>query len=213
MNAEIEKMVRIDELMKEWATYCHSQVRWKNAIFVEDGPFPYYGQQKPKILFIPRELPGAINTGIGLTRNYIEDRLDMINLGIFQSRLLYLAHGIINREYSKRHWLKTYDSGKGAGKLNRKFSEDPAVIEGAFSYAFINVSKLLNTEGINIGKMFYTFIKDTVNRAFFLREIELLNPDIIVSGNLADLGFSPILREQSKLIQKNTRMKTVLCGS
>ena len=52
MTEEKEMMIRIDELMKEWATYVHSQDQWKDAIFVEDGPFPYYEQQKIKILFI-----------------------------------------------------------------------------------------------------------------------------------------------------------------
>ena len=58
---EIERTIRIDELMKEWETYCHSQKQWKEAIFVEDGPFPYYEQQEAKILFIGRELPGPID--------------------------------------------------------------------------------------------------------------------------------------------------------
>ena len=29
---EQEMAIRVDELMKEWATYCHSQEPWKNAI-------------------------------------------------------------------------------------------------------------------------------------------------------------------------------------
>ena len=72
MNEEIQRhiegtkrMIRIDELMKEWATYIHCQDQWERerAIFVEDGPFPYYWSQKIKILFIGRELYGKRNEG------------------------------------------------------------------------------------------------------------------------------------------------------
>ena len=182
MNAEIERMIRIDELMKEWATYCHSQELWKNAIFVEDGPFPYYWNQKIKILFIGREAYGMDPSEKNI--DYWSDIREP-SLGVFQSRLLYLAYGIQHGECSYDDWCKMPD----AHRLNAIFAEDAQKLDGAFSNAFMNASKLVNTEGTKIGNICRSFINDKVNRLFFIREIELLAPDIIVSANLNDIGF------------------------
>ena len=189
MNIEgINKIKTIDELMDKWFKYSRS--KWPEAVFVKDGPFCYYWQQKIKILFVARELPGKIDKGEeGSFTTYQDERECMIKLGIFQSRLLYLAYGIINGESTEQDWIASYDSGNGARKLNQKFAEDPKLCDGAFSYAAVNASKLLNSDGKKIGKLFHAFISDEINRAFFLREINLLKPDIIISANLADLKF------------------------
>lgn len=181
---EIERMIRIDELMKEWSTYFHSQAQWEKAIFVEDGPFPYYWNQKVKILFIGRELYGNRNAGDPPTIKYWDDeREGMQKLGVFQSRLLYLAYGILHGECSEDTWKKM----DTATKLNSVFATDR---DEAFSYAFMNASKILNEKSVYIDRdIFGEFVKDKVNQAFFVREIELLAPDIIVSGNLNDLRF------------------------
>ncbi len=181
---EINKITTIGALMNLWFDYCQS--KWPNAVFVKDGPFPFYDQQETKILFIGREAYGMDSSVQNI--DYWSDIRES-SLGLFQSRLLYLAHGIINREYTEQHWLVTYDSGNGARSLNRIFAEDPAKCKGAFSYAFMNACKLVNTEGTKIGNTFRSFINDKVNRLFFIREIELLAPDIIVSANLNDIGF------------------------
>ena len=186
MNKGKEMTIRVDELMKEWATYCHSQAQWKNSVFVEDGPFPHYFSQKKKILFIGREIPGK-KPDQGLVINYINERMDMPNLGAFQSLLLYLAYGILNEQYNYEQWIKM-DNAK---KLNALFAEDAKGIDDAFSYAFMNASKILNTESTYVkdGGPFRQFTADKVNRELFIREIELLEPDIIVSGNLNEFSF------------------------
>ena len=183
---EIERMIRIDELMKEWAVYFHSQDQWKDAIFVEDGPFPYYWNQKIKFLFIGRELYGTRNEADPPTIKYWDEREGMQKLGVFQSRLLYLAYGIINGQYRWEAWRKM----DLAEELNCKLAEDSEKIGDAFSYAFMNASKILNEKSSHVEKdIFGKFIKDKINRAFFIREIDLLAPDIIVTGNLNDTGF------------------------
>ena len=194
---EIERMVRIDELMKEWATYCHK--KWSGAIFVEDGPFPYYWNQKIKILFIGRELYGTKNEVDPPTIKYWDEREGMQKLGVFQSRLLYLAYGILHSECSYEDWIKMAE----AKKLNCLLAEDTKNQPGAFSYAFMNASKILNEESSQVGKDFTAFVDDKVNRAFFVREIELLSPDIIVSGNLNDLRFWEFEEFKARLKQHN----------
>ena len=195
---EIKRMIRIDELMKEWATYCHSQTQWGKAIFVEDGPFPYYWDQEIKILFIGRELYGKRNEGDSLTIRYWDERECMEKLGIFQSRLLYLAYGILHGECDEDTWKKM----DTATKLNSAFATGRN--EG-FSYAFMNASKILNEKSTYVEENgpFGKFTADKVNQAFFVREIELLSPDIIVSGNLNDLKFWEFEEFKARLEQYN----------
>ena len=158
---EIERMIRIDELMKEWSTYFHSQAQWEKAIFVEDGPFPYYEQQKTKILFIGRELYGKRNMGDPSTIKYWNEREGMQKLGVFQSRLLYIAYGILHGEGSDDTWKKM----ASATKLNDVFATDK---KEAFSYAFMNASKILNEKSVYIDRdIFGEFVSDKVNQAFF----------------------------------------------
>lgn len=199
---EIERMVRIDELMKEWATYCHSQkptyCHSPKPIFVEDGPFPYYWNQKIKILFIGRELYGKRNENDPLTIKYWDEREGMQKLGVFQSRLLYLAYGILHGECSEEAWEKM----DTATKLNSVFATGK---NEAFSYAFMNASKILNEDSSKVGEVFTAFVNDKVNRAFFVREIELLAPDIIISGNLNDLRFWEFEEFKARLKQHNDR--------
>ena len=175
---------KIEDLMKEWVKYCRS--KWSDAVFVKDGPFPIYEQQKKKILFIGRELYGKINKGEeGSCIDYRDERFGMNGLGVFQSRLLYLAYGILHGKYTLDDWLEMPE----AKKLNQKFAEVAQEIEGTISYAFMNASKILNTQGTKVGEDFRCFINDKINRAFFIREIDLLAPDIIVSGNLNQFSF------------------------
>lgn len=191
--------IEIDSLMKSWAKFCHDQKQWEEAIFVEDGPFPFYEQQKTKILFIGRELYGKRNEGDPQTIKYWNERESMEKLGVFQSRLLYLAYGILHGECSEDTWKKM----DTASKLNSIFAEDANKIDGAFSYAFMNASKILNEYSSQVGKDYDAFVNDPVNRAFFVREIELLDPDIIVSGNLNDLKFWEFEEFKAKLEQYN----------
>ena len=178
MNVETESMIRVNELMKEWTTYFHSQDQWRNAIFVEDGPFPYYWNQKIKILFIGRELYGNRSAGDPPTIRYWDEREGMQRLGTFQSRLLYLAYGIINGQYSWEDWQKM----NLAKELNCKLAEDSEKVGDAFSYAFMNASKILNEESSQVGKDFTAFVDDKVNRAFLCAR---LNCFLLISLSLA----------------------------
>ena len=102
---------KIDALMKDWADYCHLEgSQWVNSIFVKDGAFPFYEQQNPKILFIARELYGKQNKEDGLCINYWDERAGMDNLGVFQSRLLYLAYGISNGQCTMKDWLNMQEA-------------------------------------------------------------------------------------------------------
>lgn len=185
--SKIELKKKIDKLMEEWANYCHRpQSPWTDSIFVKDGAFPFYEQQEPKILFIARELYGKQNKEDGLCINYWDERAGMDNLGVFQSRLLYLAYGIINGQCTLQDWLNMQE----AKELDNSFAKSNETTETkTFSYAFMNASKILNIQGTQIGDTFQGFINDPENLKFIIEEIRLLNPNIIVSANLGDLGL------------------------
>lgn len=203
--------IEIDSLMKSWAKFCHDQKQWEEAIFVEDGPFPFYEQQKTKILFIGRELYGKRNEGDPLTISYWNERECMEKLGVFQSRLLYLAYGIINGKYTEKDWIEM----PNAKKLNDVLAiKEKRHGLKPFSYAFINASKILNTESKKTGEWFHEFITGDCkekNLEFLLTEISLLNPDIIVSGNLGYCHFFDYFKKPVLSNQENLDIDTSNC--
>ena len=166
----------ICELMKRWKTYCDAKPEWKGK-FVGDGFFPHYTKQTVHVLFIGRESYGLSG------ENYIESYNGMKTAN-FHNRLLYLAYGIIHGQYTENDWIKMAN----ATVLDKIFA-DPC--EDGFSYAFMNASKISNeTDNPALDEtQFENFIRDKQNLDYIAREIQLLTPDIIVSGNLGDLGF------------------------
>ena len=165
---------KIKALMDEWKAHCDAKSEWQGK-FVSDGFFPYYTKQAVRVLFIGRESYGK--SGGDYIASYNE-----MSTPNFHNRLLYLAYGIVKSESSLDDWLSMDD----AKKLDARFAES-----GGFSYAFMNASKINNATGWTMlcKELFYAFIDDPKNRENIIREIELLDPDIIVSANLGDLGF------------------------
>jgi len=197
MAQKTEMQKDLEALMKEWKDY--SKKTWPKAPFVFDGFFPEYEGQGYRILFIGRESYGEADN------DYIRALLDgeMRNTDNFHSRLLYIAYGILNGEHTISDWIKM----PNAKQLNHVFAE-----KDGFSYAFMNASKLNNNSGttdVDAG-LFSDFIADPQNQAYFLKEIEILAPDIIISGNLGDKNFMTPFLESKKVQKKDCDNKNFL---
>ena len=184
---------KIDALMREWKKHCDGTPAWK-GYFVSDGFFPYYTKQAVKILFIGRE-----SCGLGGGVNYIDEYVGM-NTPNFHDRLLYLAYGIINGKCSEQDWLDM----PNAGRLDKSLATPPP---DGFSYAFMNASKIDNHTGkSDLDKaQFNGFIEDEANREFIIEEIKLLDPDIIISANLGDLGFFKYFNDKYGIEEPNDK--------
>ena len=187
---------KIDALMREWKKHCDGTPAWK-GYFVSDGFFPYYTKQAVKILFIGRE-----SYGLG-GADYIEEYYGGMGTPNFHNRLLYLAYGIINGKCSERDWLDM----PNAGRLDKSLAT-PA--PDGFSYAFMNASKIDNHTGKSdlVKEQFNVFIGDEANRAFIIEEMKLLDPDIIISANLGDLGFFKYFNEKYGIEEKDKSLNT-----
>ncbi len=165
-----------------------------------DGFYPGYLDQKVKILFIAKE-------GRELSEcNYIEFLYPAIKSNLiggktiraysFHRRILYLTYALQNgiHDFEEIPWPEEMIGEFGTEKL---------------SYAFMNISKFSNNEEDSsyadeelISKSVEISIK---GRNFIQEEINLLNPDIIITMNLGKwLSSIPNLKLMHKSREVNT---------
>ena len=145
--------------------------------FAKDGFFPEYYEQKRKVVFICREtrLIGGYDFR-DTTKEFFEN--DFNNNNSFWRHILYIMYGI-----------------KTEGKYS--FEEIPTALEiqnemysnNNFGFATINISKYSNDDKNNWQTnivLANRFLKDSNldKTNFFQKELELLNPDIIITANL-----------------------------
>lgn len=147
---------------------------------VFDGFYPYYLNQKTKILFVGREARGLSGY------NYIEVLLNAyktkvidnqhINSSMFHKRMMYIAYGLQN---NMPKW--------GEIPYAETIAEDFGTAKG-ISFAFMNISKLSN-ESEN-----WQSDWDLINESFaasqgnglnlIQAEVAILNPDLIITMGL-----------------------------
>lgn len=154
--------------------------------FVSDGFFPYYTQQKIKILFLGKE-----SLGLG-GLDYVDTLIKPIktnnprargsswsnNKDPFWSKILYIAYGLNNGfcdYYKEMPWAS--DIG-----LHR------FAVDGGISFAFMNFSKFDNpgeyySADYNTMWKYCEMVKRT-GRNWHEEQIDLLNPDVIISMNI-----------------------------
>ena len=151
-----------------------------------DGFYPYYTKQRFKILFIGKEGVGmsgcdyiqALNTDIkcNLIRGYrTVDQED------FFARQLYISYGL---NFDQKNFIE-YDKMEWASLIGTDYFAN----KNGISFSFINLSKFDNpgTYGFQADtKRINKYIKITKDEKFMQRQIELLNPDLIVTMNIFD---------------------------
>jgi hypothetical protein len=159
-----------------------------DSYFCSDGFFPYYYSQKIKILFLARETVGL--SGM----DYIETLFESYkanNIGgrtldqhTFHHRMYYLAYGIL------RGGKIPYGEVPYASELARDFGT-----KNGISFAFMELSKYSNDNAdANAHRdleLMTAFLRDShlEKRNFIQEELEILDPDIILSMNLWGAGL------------------------
>lgn len=156
--------------------------------FVSDGFYPYYTKQKCRILFIGKE-----SLGLGCC-DYIEVLLNSIrsndprgrgswysnNRDPFHSKLLYIAYGLNHGYCDCSNMPRASEIGM------EQFANEKGI-----SYAFMNFSKFDNpseiwcADRIRIAKFCELVERTGIN--WYEMQIELLNPDLIISMNIRSL--------------------------
>lgn len=187
---EIENRKKIVSLMNDW----REEISKKDKItffddgkkyspedyFYFDGFFPNYYNQDIKVLFIARE--ARWQSGL----DFIESSLNYfkndtrINAVIFWRRIFYMLYGIRTKgEFKYKDIPYPYDFIQEIDKNNN------------YGFALMNMSKYSNDrdDGATADvKLINQFLKDSdlKKRNFFQEELEILNPDLIITANLWD---------------------------
>ncbi|MDY0274456.1 MAG: hypothetical protein RBR42_03325 [Desulfomicrobium sp.] len=182
---EIVKKSELDKHFKKWYKIAKKMKFIKNYTaddIVFDGFYPYYYNQKVKILFIGREALGM--TG----QNYIETIFQAYkNNSIgnktldsykFHNLMFYITFGINNNYIN---WAKI----PYASEIVENFG-----VFGGISFAFMNISKFSNESNAwkadwgLIDNFVDSFSNDEIN--LISEEIDILDPDLIITMNLEE---------------------------
>jgi len=191
---EVEKRKEINSLMRDWKKSISSlevKIKYsddnKNYLaedyFASDGFFPGYYSQKPKVLFIAREARWMASVEY---HDYIATFIriffprDNQNRSQFTRRLLYIVEGIKNKGTLKFEKVKTADS-----------IAKEMVGKNDYGYAVMNISKYSNDSkggAVADKKLINSFLEHShlEKRNFFQEELAILDPDVIITGNLWD---------------------------
>jgi hypothetical protein len=183
---EQAKLRELDELFHLW----YNETK-KNKLpdgysaehLVFDGFYPYYTKQNQKILFIGREARGLSDYHYieVLFKAYKNNRIgnQHINTNFFAKRMFYISYGIIKGfpEWQKIPW---------ADEISETFGTERGI-----SFSFMNISKFSNDSDSSWQSNW-----DLINASYELSnkgkksmiaiEIEILEPDIIISMDLGD---------------------------
>lgn len=171
-ETEREKLTEIQALLYEW-----SREKFTSN-FVVDGFYPYYYDQHPRVLFIGREAYGLAGCSYLeiFFRHYRDGKYGSSRLtaSAFHRRIFYMMHAIA---YGSREWNQV----PNAVELAKDFAS-----EGHTSFAFMNLNKESNETGRTKTRWnnLYAFVDKS--RDYIRREIEILDPDIIITANLFD---------------------------
>ncbi|MGB7392449.1 hypothetical protein [Marinomonas sp.] len=209
---ERKQLKDLEALFMQWHSSAKNKtfIKGKNSEdIVFDGFYPFFSKQKVKILFIGRE-------SLGLTGTHYLDMLHWLyksgesigskslNQSQFHALKLKISYGL-NNGFCPWEEIPT------AELISQSFAE-----ENGISFAFMNLSKLSNdsesweADWDLIDSFTDEFQDEDIN--FFNKEIETINPDVIITmnleGRLAKLGELEVLEYGS-----NVSCFKLNCGS
>lgn len=182
-QSEEQLLFELASLFKKW----HKEAQKKKFIYeysaddmVFDGIYPYYTNQKKKVLFIGREALGinGLNYIDVLYHAYKNNRIGdkHINQHKFHYLMFYITYGINNG-------FPIWDNIPSAAELSENFAT-----KNGISFAFMNISKLSNeseewkADWELIDSFINSFSDSKIN--YFNEEISIMSPDLIITMNL-----------------------------
>lgn len=149
--------------------------------FAKDGFFPgYFDENNLKVCFIGREtrLIGGYDFR-DTTKEFFE--IDFSNKNNWWRHILYIVYGI-----KTKGEFKFEEIPDSLGILNEMYDSKK------YGFASINISKYSNDNKSNWQtniNLVHRFLKDSEleKTNFFQKELEILNPDVIITANLWDI--------------------------
>lgn len=159
------------------------------SFFANDGFFPGYFEQKRKVLFIGRETRWISGLDFRNT-SYEFFEKENVNGNTFWRNVLYMLYGI------QKEGKAAFEEVPYANDIAKNM-----VKTNDFGFAVMQLSKYSNDsdEGATRNvEMMNRFLEDSEleKRNFFLEELKLLEPDVIITANLWDCGVKEEYLEQ-----------------
>jgi len=155
---------------------------YKSTDLCFDGFYPNYFSQEPKILFIGKEALGLSGNNYLSTLFHAYKNNDVDGKSLDQAKfhrlIIYVAYGIL-------HSIRNYhDLPYASDLINNLGSKD-------LSYAFMNISKFSNDSGNyqadnELIEKFVEISTKSPETNFIYKQIELLNPDLIITMNISN---------------------------
>jgi len=184
-EADLEITKRLTNLHNQW-----KQTLYDNGLpdeyldlYVTDGIFPFFTNQKVKVLFIGKEALeiGGYDYSELLYQAYKKHRVGnkSLNSNKFHALMMYVTYGI-------NHNHPRYIDLPCAETIADSFGTKDGI-----SFSFMNISKFSNESGRWPAD--YDLINEFINKSkyknenLFAKEISIINPDIIIGMNLCDL--------------------------
>lgn len=199
-DEESEMAKSLKELENKWRGHIDkSQSLSVHAkLFNMDGFYPFYTQQKVRILFVGREAcrmqkKNYISTVCPCIRN---DNFNgwTVNQYPFHRRQFYLAYGILQFFGSNQREFPKWEDVPWASDMARNIfaKSHGEAINGldSISWAFINLSKFSNETDnwqTDYSSRYLPFVNDDVNRSNLKEQIRILNPHLIIGANVGEL--------------------------
>lgn len=178
---EKELNCSLDSLFSEWvarASNCILPDNYQATDLVFEGFYPYYLSQPKKILFIGRESLGIsgdnyIDTLYYHYKNHHIGNVH-INSHVTHRRLLKIGYGLIKN-------ISSYSEIPDADII----ADDFATPDGT-SFAFMNLSKFSNESEsfLSDWNLINQFIMIFKEHEYSSKQIEIMDPDLIISMNL-----------------------------
>lgn len=185
-DSEDQKREAIDALLDDWNVQFTNQGKERFGecfgAIVRDGFYPHYFSQQSKILFIGKEALGIDGCSYleVLGESYRETKEVggiPLNRAFFHARMLHISYGILNG-------FTDWDNIPWAAKIGDTFATSEGI-----SFAFMNLSKVSNesdswqADWSLINKACETSL---MGRNFPKEQIEILEPDVIITMNIAE---------------------------
>lgn len=183
---ELPLLNRIHQLMAEWKRSSADE------LFTTDGFYPYYTRQAIKVLFVGREGIGLAGCDYieALFQAYKQNRIGgkSVNGYTFHRRLLYMLYGI-------QHGFPEWSDVPAAQAIAQTFATPSGI-----SCAFLNASKTSNESGHWATDA--QALQNALEKGapFLKKELELLNPDLIISSNV---GLNNVFIPRPQLLSKH----------
>lgn len=181
---EQSKLSQLNALLTEWYENAKSKTfinGLKADDLVFDGFYPYFTEQPIKILFIGRESLGLSGTNyINLMHHLYKTEMRIGDKSLNQSQF----HALMLRVNYALNKNTPWEDVPDAMTIAQDFAEP-----GGTSFAFMNLSKLSNESEDSyqadwpLIDCFTNAFKDEETN-FFNKQIEIIDPDIIITMNL-----------------------------